>query len=53
MITDPGQAQDVIASGRADAVLLGRELLRDPYWARHAAAGLCGEVRAPVQYHRA
>ncbi|MFK4145164.1 NADH:flavin oxidoreductase/NADH oxidase [Streptomyces sp. NPDC004065] len=53
MITEPAQAQEVVASGRADAVLLGRELLRDPYWARHAAGALGGEVSAPVQYHRA
>ncbi|WP_335938924.1 NADH:flavin oxidoreductase/NADH oxidase [Streptomyces sp. PTD5-9] len=53
LITEPAQAQDVIASGQADAVLLGRELLRDPYWARHAAAELGGEVPSPIQYHRA
>ncbi|MFJ4847125.1 NADH:flavin oxidoreductase/NADH oxidase [Streptomyces sp. NPDC088733] len=53
LITDPEQAQAIVASGRADAVLLGRELLRDPYWARHAARKLGGEVATPVQYHRA
>ncbi|MBV1948506.1 NADH:flavin oxidoreductase/NADH oxidase [Streptomyces sp. BV129] len=53
MITDPAQAQEIVTSGKADAVLLGRELLRDPYWARHAAAELGGEVTTPVQYHRA
>ncbi|MEV0536742.1 NADH:flavin oxidoreductase/NADH oxidase [Kitasatospora sp. NPDC050463] len=53
LITDPAQAQQILADGRADAVLLGRELLRDPYWARHAATTLGGEVAAPVQYHRA
>ncbi|MFF8727188.1 NADH:flavin oxidoreductase/NADH oxidase [Streptomyces sp. NPDC015171] len=53
MITEPAQAEDVIASGRADAVLLARELLRDPYWARHAAHQLGGTVSAPIQYHRA
>ncbi|MER7755362.1 NADH:flavin oxidoreductase/NADH oxidase [Kitasatospora sp. NPDC097643] len=53
LITDPVQAQDILATGRADAVLLGRELLRNPYWARHAAAALGGEVPTPVQYHRA
>lgn len=53
MITGPGQAQAVVASGRADAVLLGRVLLRDPYWARPAATALVGKVTTPVQYHRA
>ncbi|MEU9246043.1 NADH:flavin oxidoreductase/NADH oxidase [Streptomyces shenzhenensis] len=53
MITEPAQAQEIVASGRADAVLLARELLRDPYWPRHAAAALGGEVHTPVQYHRA
>lgn len=53
MITDAGQAQEILDSGQADAVLLGRELLRNPYWARHAAAQLGGEVATPVQYHRA
>ncbi|MFF4961456.1 NADH:flavin oxidoreductase/NADH oxidase [Streptomyces sp. NPDC001222] len=53
MITEPAQAQEIIASGKADAVLLARELLRNPYWARHAAQELGGEVVSPVQYHRA
>ncbi|CAM5287642.1 NADH:flavin oxidoreductase/NADH oxidase (plasmid) [Streptomyces viridifaciens] len=53
LITDPAQAQDILATGRADAVLLGRELLRNPFWARHAAGALGGEVHSPVQYHRA
>ncbi|MFD3458051.1 NADH:flavin oxidoreductase/NADH oxidase [Streptomyces sp. NPDC058691] len=53
LITEPEQAQAIVASGRADAVLLARELLRDPYWARHAAKKLGGEVVTPAQYHRA
>ncbi|WUD71203.1 NADH:flavin oxidoreductase/NADH oxidase [Streptomyces sp. NBC_00510] len=53
MITEPDQAQAIVGSGGADAVLLGRELLRDPYWARHAATALGGKVTTPVQYHRA
>ncbi|MGW8380834.1 NADH:flavin oxidoreductase/NADH oxidase [Streptomyces sp. ODS28] len=52
LITEPHQAEEIVAAGRADAVLLGRELLRDPYWARHAAKELGGEVATPVQYHR-
>lgn len=53
LITDPAQAEEIIASGRADAVLLGRELLRNPYWPRHAARELGAEPRWPSQYLRA
>jgi 2,4-dienoyl-CoA reductase-like NADH-dependent reductase (Old Yellow Enzyme family) len=52
LITEPEQAAAIVSDGRADAVLLGRALLRDPYWARHAAAELGGEVATPIQYHR-
>jgi 2,4-dienoyl-CoA reductase-like NADH-dependent reductase (Old Yellow Enzyme family) len=53
MITDAKQAEQVLADGSADLVLLARELLRDPYWPLHAAAQLGAEVRPPVQYARA
>ncbi|MFC1439337.1 NADH:flavin oxidoreductase/NADH oxidase [Streptacidiphilus sp. N1-10] len=53
LITDPHQAESVIASGRADAVLLGRQLLRDPYWPRHAARALDHELPSTPQYARA
>ncbi|WP_235854497.1 NADH:flavin oxidoreductase/NADH oxidase [Nonomuraea aridisoli] len=36
-ITEPHQAEEILTSGRADAVLLGRELLRDPHWPHRAA----------------
>jgi 2,4-dienoyl-CoA reductase-like NADH-dependent reductase (Old Yellow Enzyme family) len=52
LITEAGQAEKILANGEADAVLLGRELLRKPSWARHAARELGGEVRVPDQYHR-
>ncbi|TLQ47312.1 NADH:flavin oxidoreductase/NADH oxidase [Streptomyces marianii] len=52
LITDPEQAEKVLANGEADAVLLGRELLRSPSWARLAARELGGPVRIPDQYHR-
>lgn len=52
LITDVEQAEKILANGEADAVLLGRELLRTPSWARHAARELGGEVRVPDQYHR-
>ncbi len=53
LITDPVQAEKILADGQADAVLLGRELLRNPSFARHAARELGGEVHTPDQYHRA
>ncbi|MET8698162.1 NADH:flavin oxidoreductase/NADH oxidase [Kitasatospora sp. NPDC004723] len=53
LITEPAQAQQILTDGRADAVLIGRELLRNPYWARHAATALGGEVATPSPYHRA
>lgn len=52
LITESEQAEKIVANGEADAVLLGRELLRNPSWARHAARELGGEVRVPDQYHR-
>lgn len=53
LITEPAQAEKIIANGEADAVLLGRELLRDPSWARRAARELGGTVHTPPQYLRA
>lgn len=50
LITRPQQAEEIVATGQADAVLLGRELLRDPYWSRHAALTLGAEPRWPDQY---
>ncbi|MFI5618817.1 NADH:flavin oxidoreductase/NADH oxidase [Streptomyces sp. NPDC051567] len=52
LITEPAQAEKILADGEADAVLLGRELLRDPYWARRAAAELGADIRTPLPYHR-
>lgn len=53
LITEPQQAEKIVTDGQADAVLLGRELLRNPSWARHAARELGGEVATPDQYLRA
>lgn len=53
LITDPVQAQTILEQGDADAVLLARELLRDPYWPLHAATALGVERAWPVQYERA
>jgi len=53
MITDPAQADEIVASGQADFVFLAREMLRDPYWPVHAAAALDEAAAWPVQYLRA
>ena len=53
MITEPQQANDIIARGEADVVLLARQMLRDPYWPLHAAAALGETASWPVQYLRA
>lgn len=54
LIDDPAHAEDVLRRGQADAVLLGRGMLRDPHWARHAAVEL-GDADGPreARYHRA
>jgi len=41
-----------LKNGRADVVLLARELLRDPYWPYRAAKELRTTIEAPVQYTR-
>jgi 2,4-dienoyl-CoA reductase-like NADH-dependent reductase (Old Yellow Enzyme family) len=53
LITDPAHANDIVQTGAADLVLLGRELLRNPYWPLTAARSLQQEVRVPPQYQRA
>ena len=53
MITEPMQADEIIRNGRADLVLLGREMLRDPYWPLHAAQKLKQSAPIPPQYLRA
>jgi 2,4-dienoyl-CoA reductase-like NADH-dependent reductase (Old Yellow Enzyme family) len=54
LITTPTQAAEIIESGRADAVMLGRELLRDPHFALRAAQELGVELDYwPPQYLRA
>ncbi len=55
LITEPKQAEEILAEGSADVVLLARELLREPHWPLRAAYEL-GETDTalwPVQYRRA
>ncbi len=53
LITEPHYANSVIGEGKADLILLARELLRDPYWPLHAAHALGYDNPWPIQYERA
>ena len=52
-ITDPVQAEHIVATGLADVVFMAREFLRDPYWPLHAARELGVDMNWPAQYERA
>jgi 2,4-dienoyl-CoA reductase-like NADH-dependent reductase (Old Yellow Enzyme family) len=53
MITTAEQADVIVRRGDADAILLAREMLRDPYFALRAARELGHRVPWPAQYLRA
>jgi NADPH2 dehydrogenase len=46
------EAEEILQNGRADIVLIGREMLRDPFWARTAAEALTSSIPVPPQYTR-
>jgi 2,4-dienoyl-CoA reductase-like NADH-dependent reductase (Old Yellow Enzyme family) len=52
-ITNAEQAEQIVANREADAVMLGRESMRDPHWALHAARELGEDIAWPDQYLRA
>jgi 2,4-dienoyl-CoA reductase-like NADH-dependent reductase (Old Yellow Enzyme family) len=52
LITTAPQAESILQENKADLVLLGRELLRDPYFPLHAAKELGAEIIWPSQYLR-
>ena len=54
LITQARQAEDILTQGKADLVLLARQLLVDPYWPLRAQAELDGVASQwPIQYERA
>jgi 2,4-dienoyl-CoA reductase-like NADH-dependent reductase (Old Yellow Enzyme family) len=53
LISDPQQAEEIVASGKADYVSLARGMLFDPRWPWHAAVALGADVKYPSQYERA
>jgi 2,4-dienoyl-CoA reductase-like NADH-dependent reductase (Old Yellow Enzyme family) len=52
LITEAQQAEDILTSGQADVIFIGRELMRNPYWPLYAQAQLDGEATWPDQYIR-
>lgn len=53
MITEPIQAETIVASGQADMVALARGMLWDPRWVWHAAVALGEDLSLPAPYARA
>jgi 2,4-dienoyl-CoA reductase-like NADH-dependent reductase (Old Yellow Enzyme family) len=53
LITEARQAEEILVSGRADLIIMARQLLRDPYWPLHAALALGDPAPVPSQYLRA
>lgn len=52
MIADPRHAEEIVASGQADMVALGRGFIDNPRWPWHAAEALGAEISVPPQYLR-
>ena len=52
MISTPEMAEDILASGKADLIVMARAFLNDPYWPLHAAKALKVKIPWPPQYVR-
>jgi 2,4-dienoyl-CoA reductase-like NADH-dependent reductase (Old Yellow Enzyme family) len=52
LINSPDMAEQIIASGQADIVVMARAFLNDPYWPLHAAKALKAKIPWPSQYER-
>jgi 2,4-dienoyl-CoA reductase-like NADH-dependent reductase (Old Yellow Enzyme family) len=52
LISSPDMAEQIVASGQADIVVMARALLNDPYWPLHAAKALKAKIPWPSQYER-
>ncbi|MEO6546692.1 MAG: NADH:flavin oxidoreductase/NADH oxidase, partial [Ferruginibacter sp.] len=53
LITTAQEAEQILADGKADLIILARQLLRDPYFPLHAAKELGHDIQWPLQYDRA
>jgi 2,4-dienoyl-CoA reductase-like NADH-dependent reductase (Old Yellow Enzyme family) len=52
LISSPEMAEQIVASGQADLVVMARAFLNDPYWPLHAAKALKAKIPWPPQYER-
>ncbi len=52
LINSPELAEQIVASGQADLIIMARALLNDPYWPLHAAKTLKAKIPWPAQYER-
>jgi 2,4-dienoyl-CoA reductase-like NADH-dependent reductase (Old Yellow Enzyme family) len=52
MITQPAQAEAIVASGEADFIALARGFIRNPRWTWDAADELGAEAFVPPEYQR-
>jgi 2,4-dienoyl-CoA reductase-like NADH-dependent reductase (Old Yellow Enzyme family) len=52
LIYSPDMAEQVLANGQADIVIMARAMLNDPYWPLHAAKALKAKIPWPRQYER-
>jgi 2,4-dienoyl-CoA reductase-like NADH-dependent reductase (Old Yellow Enzyme family) len=52
LISSPEMAEQIVASGQADLVVMARAFLNDPYWPLHAAKVLKTKIPWPPQYER-
>jgi 2,4-dienoyl-CoA reductase-like NADH-dependent reductase (Old Yellow Enzyme family) len=52
MIADADQAEEILASGKADMVAMARALLDNPRWVWHAAEHFGVKIDYPPQYAR-
>ena len=52
LISEPVQAEEILADEKADLIVIGRMALWSPYWPHHAASELRAEVKLPIQYAR-
>ncbi|MEP6583992.1 MAG: oxidoreductase, partial [Ginsengibacter sp.] len=53
LITSAKEAESILQNKQADLIIMARQLLREPYFALHAAKELGVDMEWPVQYERA